>query len=235
MDLGLERAGFQVKWQVEIDEYASKVLEKHWPDVTRFRDVRDCGSNNLETVDLIAGGFPCQDISAANSNSVGISGTRSGLWREFARIVCELKPQFALVENVARLLTINGGRDFGAILSDLDSFGYNAEWEVLPACAFGASHLRNRIFILATRQEMVHTNGTRLEGLHEKSYRKYLQSIAGDLSRYTRDTTPRVCRKGDGIPHRVDRLRGLGNAVVPQVAEYIGRRIIAMARSQEAY
>lgn len=144
LDLGLERAGMQCAWQVEIDDYATKVLQKHWPNVTRFRDVRACGEHNLAPVDLIAGGFPCQDISDAGKQA-GIEGERSGLWAEFYRIICELRPRFVLVENVAALLH----RGMGRVLGDLAAGGYDAEWQILSAESIGAPHLRERVFIVA--------------------------------------------------------------------------------------
>lgn len=105
LDLGLERTGrFKVAWQVEIDPFCKRVLAKHWPNVTRHDDVCSVGSHNLSTVDLLVGGFPCQDISYAG-NQVGITGERSGLWKEFLRIICELRPRFVLIENVKALLS----------------------------------------------------------------------------------------------------------------------------------
>src|SRR6266704_6055187 len=103
IDLGLDRAGFQCQWQVEINEYAQKVLAKHWPDVARYGDIRTVGKHILEAVDLIAGGFPCQDISNAGKRA-GIEGERSGLWSEYFRVICELRPRYIIVENVAALL-----------------------------------------------------------------------------------------------------------------------------------
>src|SRR4051812_10602658 len=114
IDLGLERAGMQCKWQVEINDYATRVLAKHWPDVHRERDVRACGAHNLTTVDLICGGFPCQDISYAGKGA-GLAGRRSGLWFEYARIIRELEPRYVLVENVAALLD----RGMGDVLGSL--------------------------------------------------------------------------------------------------------------------
>src|SRR6476661_6834913 len=114
IDLGLERAGMRCAWQVEIDDYATRVLAKHWPDVTRFRDVRSVGAHNLTPVDLLAGGFPCQDISDAGKRA-GIEGARSGLWSEFARLIGELRPRYVLVENVTALLR----RGMGTVLGDL--------------------------------------------------------------------------------------------------------------------
>src|SRR5215471_10832235 len=102
-DLGFERAGFKTIWQVEIDEYCRRVLERHFPGAERFADIRDCGKHNLKPVDVISGGFPCQDISNAGLRA-GIDGERSGLWNDMQRIVGELCPRFVLVENVAALL-----------------------------------------------------------------------------------------------------------------------------------
>lgn len=103
-DLGFERAGFQTVWQVEINDYCRKVLAKHFPHAERFEDVRECGAHNLKPVDVICGGFPCQDISNAGLRA-GIDGERSGLWREYARIISELRPKAVLIENVAALLS----------------------------------------------------------------------------------------------------------------------------------
>lgn len=145
MDLGLERAGMECAWQVEIDEFCRKVLTKHWPNVPKFNDVRECGKHNLEPVDLIAGGFPCQDISVGNQAGQGLEGERSGLWSEMFRIISELRPGFALVENVANLFN----RGIERVLGNLAGIGYDAEWQVIPASAVGAPHTRSRVFIVA--------------------------------------------------------------------------------------
>lgn len=122
IDLGLERAGMRCVAQVEIDDYATRVLAKHWPTVRRLRDVRSAGAHNLPRADVIAGGFPCQDISNAGRRA-GIGGERSGLWAEYARIVRELRPRYVLVENVAALLS----RGVDRVLGDLAALGYDAE------------------------------------------------------------------------------------------------------------
>ena len=147
LELGLERAGMTVCWQVEKDDYAVRVLEKHWPEVPKHRDIFECGAHNLEPVDLICGGFPCQPVSVA--------GKRKGnkderwLWDEFYRIICELRPKWVVAENVPGLLSIRDGKLFAGILRDLAAGGYDAEWQVLPASAFGAWHRRDRVFIVA--------------------------------------------------------------------------------------
>ena len=153
LDLGLERAGMICKWQVEVNDYATKVLEKHWPDVARFRDVRECGAHNLEPVDLICGGFPCQDVSLAGKRA-GLEGERTTLWSEFARIIREIRPRWVLAENVPGLLSSDSGRFFGRVLGDLAACGYDAEWDTIPACAVGAPHRRYRVFVVARRNDL---------------------------------------------------------------------------------
>jgi DNA (cytosine-5)-methyltransferase 1 len=145
IELGLEwTEAFRTVWQVERDPYCQRVLAKHWPDAVRHEDVCAVGAANLAPVDLICGGFPCQDISNAGKRA-GIDGERSGLWREYARIVRELRPRYVLVENVAALL----GRGLGVVLGDLAACGYDAEWSVLSAQNVGAPHLRERLFVIA--------------------------------------------------------------------------------------
>jgi DNA (cytosine-5)-methyltransferase 1 len=150
--LGLERAGMKCAWQVEIDPYARAVLNKHWPDVPKHDDVRTFPPTHTHThtqdfsVDLICGGFPCQDISYAGKGA-GLAGARSGLWHEFARIIGEIRPKYVLVENVAALLT----RGMGDVLGTLASLGYDAEWHVIPASAVGAPHRRERVWIIGVR------------------------------------------------------------------------------------
>ena len=152
LDLGLERAGMSVRrGKSKCDEYARRVLAKHWPDVRRWRDVRTFPPEPASawSVDLVCGGFPCQDISNAGKRA-GIDGARSGLWSEYARIIDVVRPRYVLVENVAALL----GRGMGRVLGDLSELGYDAEWDCLPAAAFGALHVRNRVFLLAYAKEL---------------------------------------------------------------------------------
>ena len=155
--LGLERAGMKCAWQVEIDPYARAVLNKHWPDVPKHDDVRTFPPTHTHThththtqdfsVDLICGGFPCQDISYAGKRA-GLMGCRSGLWTEFARVIGVLRPSYVVVENVAAILSLG----MGTVVADLSSLGYDAEWHVIPASAVGAPHRRERIWIVGHAQ-----------------------------------------------------------------------------------
>jgi len=144
-DLGFERAGMQCAWQVEINTAASSVLGRHWPHVARYSDVRKV--ENLEPVDLICGGFPCQDLSVAGKRK-GLAGERSGLWFEFHRVLGEVGPGWAVIENVPGLLSSNGGRDFAVILRGLAELGYGVAWRILDAQYFGVAQRRRRVFIV---------------------------------------------------------------------------------------
>ncbi len=222
-DLGFERAGMVCKWQVEIDPYCQRVLAKHWPNVRRHDDVRTFQPGDADEwrVDVICGGFPCQDISAAGTK-VGLAGDRSGLWREMHRIICELQPRFAVVENVAAVLD----RGHGEILGSMAASGFDGEWEVLPACAFGAPHSRERMFYI------FYPNSSQLRASRPPEDQVASAVVPKRRTRRARQvaswwaTQPEPCSVVYGIPGVVDRLRGFGNAVVPQVAEWIGRRIV---------
>lgn len=148
LELGLELAGVgNVVWQVEIDPFPRSVLARHWPNVDRsVTDVRLAGPSTLAAVDVICGGFPCQDISYAGKGE-GLAGERSGLWYEYARVVREMEPRFVVVENVAALAT----RGLDAVLGTLADLGYDAEWRSIRASDVGAPHRRERLFIVAHR------------------------------------------------------------------------------------
>ena len=148
-DLGLERAGFDIAWQVEIDPYCQRVLAKHWPTVQRYGDIRVIDWSAVEPVDLLCGGFPCQDISFAGKGA-GLSGERSGLWFEYAKAIDALKPRYVLIENVAALRS----RGLDQVLGSLAALGYDAEWHCIPASAVGAPHRRDRIWIVAYPSEL---------------------------------------------------------------------------------
>lgn len=231
IELGLERTGgFRTVWQVEIDDYARRVLERHWPDVRRWDDVRTFPPESVDEwrCDLICGGFPCQDISDAGKR-IGITGERSGLWVEFARIIRLLRPRFVLVENTPALLA----RGMGVVLGDMAAIGYDAEWQVLSASQFGAHHIRSRLFILAypagQRTEEDETEAGIIAGRIPEKRRQAFPPFDGRTGCYGRHLPHAdLCRVAYGDATELDRMRigRLGNAVVPQVAEWIGRRIL---------
>lgn len=226
LELGLEWAGVgHTVWEVEYDAFRRGILAKHWPDAQRFNDVRDVGAHNLEPVDVICGGFPCQDISYVGKGA-GLSGARSGLWYEFARIVGEMGPRYVVVENVAALRT----RGLDQVLGTLADLGYDAEWSHLSACAVGAPHPRERLFIVAyTNGEQLGLDRSQDHGAESDAGRDdYRPRASVDDKRPKWAEESRMDRVLNGVASRVDRARNeaLGNAVVPQVAEIVGRRLL---------
>lgn len=216
--LGLERTGgFETVAFCEIDPFCRRVLAKHWPNVPIHEDVKKLEGSDVGSIDAICGGFPCQDISASGKGA-GLAGERSGLWRECLRLVCELRPRYVFVENVGALAF----RGLGDVLGDLARVGYDAEWYCIPASALGAPHRRERLWIVA------YANSERRQGLSlgYDSLRQ-LEREASEAFRVPELPQPAICGVDDGVPNRVDRLRSLGNAVVPQIPELIGRAILA--------
>lgn len=228
LDLGFERAGFEVRWQVEIDRFCRAVLAKHWPDVQRYEDVRACGVRNLERVDCVVAGPPCQPIS--NQGHRRGSADERWLWPECIRVLGELRPRVAVLENPTSIAF----RELGTVLELLADVGFDAEWTPICPTALGGPQYRERLWIVAYPH-----NGS-VEGIHaeprvlptpEGVYRlRFLGRDAGADGRAHAEgilwpAEPDVVRVADGIPDRVDRVVGLGNAVVPQVAEVIARRV----------
>jgi DNA (cytosine-5)-methyltransferase 1 len=252
-DLGFERAGMECRWQVEIETHRKRVLAKHWPKVRRWGDVRTWPQPDTERVDVICGGFPCQDISAANPKGKGLGGSRSGLWWEFHRIIEAMQPAWVVIENSPVLRS----RGLEQVLRALAAIGFDAEWHCVPAAAFGACHRRDRIWIIANanglgsdaraqptkRQTRTDADQRRSQNVGDVD-RKGLAIRQGEpgyprpkLSAPERtswwDVEPNVVRVVHGLPERVDRVASLGNAVVPQAAEWIGRRIVEAINSQK--
>ena len=219
IDLGLERAGMTVKWHSEIDPYACRVLKKHWPDVPNLGNIKEINWKEVEKVDVIAGGYPCQPFSTAGLRQ-GENDKRH-LWPFFRNAISELRPHYAILENVRGHLSMG----FDRVLGDLADIGYDAEWQLVSAASVGAPHKRERIICLA------YPDSTRRQGRIWSQEGKS-QASRSDISRQASGrchhwiTEPEIRRVVDGIPKRMDRLRGLGNAVVPQVAEYVGQLIM---------
>lgn len=285
-DLGLERAGMRIEWQVENNDYCRDILKKHWPSTPCHYDIKQIDWRDIPRVDLICGGFPCQPFSLAGKRR-GKSDDRY-LWPEVVRCLDALRPAWFLGENVPGLINLA----LDQVCTDLEALGY-AVWPVcVPACAVDAPHQRQRVWIVAhhnaewesqsqrieqdqrrwtinSGQDVAHTEcagsqGQRTEyGLREigeeieagrggdvaDAFREQSERgrngterrewSAGEATANGRSRSavanvgwlpePGVGRVAHGVPRRVDRLRGLGNAVVPQVAEEIGRMILEVS------
>ena len=245
IDLGLERAGMRIVGQVEIDPFCRDVLSRHWPRVPRHDDVRSClkwwQQERRPDVHVIAAGFPCQPFSIAGPKR-GQTDER-WLWPPTVRVVRALRPPWTLLENVPGILR----EDWGTVLADLAAIGYDAEWESLPASAFGANHRRDRVFAVAYphREHRSAERGPACGGQLRADLPRRGKEAVADTNREPSlwapvprrerthwTTEPRLGRVAARVPSGVDRLRSLGNAVVPQVAEYVGRCIVAAERSR---
>lgn len=244
--LGLEKTGlYETVAFCEWDKNCQMALNNHWPDVCKFDDVSDLygysgyvnytyyksgakdGLYDLKVsreVDVITGGFPCQDISNSGSK-VGISGPRSGYWKQYWRLINEIKPKGVIIENVSALRT----RGLDVVLSDLNEIGYDAEWHCIPASYLGAIHKRDRIWIIAyprsLRREndipLVKTLGEGQEAiLHSKEC--LLDVVNNPFGRTNGLPEPLVRRGDDGFSRRVDRLKQVGNSVYWPIVEQLG-------------
>lgn len=218
IDLGLERAGMSVVWNSEIDPYACEVLKKHWPNVPNLGDIKGIDWRTVPKVDVIAGGYPCQPFSNIRRDRKGILDERY-LWDYIQHAVSIVRPRVAFFENVEGHLRVG----FNQVLEGLASIGYDAEWDMLPASAFGAPHQRKRLIVLAYSPLRDEQHSVPLQ---EKQTSETVVHSWEAVARNNRwETEPTVDRVADGVPNRMDRIRGLGNAVVPQVAEYVGNMI----------
>jgi len=268
--LGLERTeGFETVAFCEIDKHCQKVLKKHWPDVPTFDDVTKLKGKNFKNIDVICGGFPCQDISIAGKKE-GLKGERSGLWSEFKRLIKEVKPQYAIIENVANLRN----KGLNQVLKDLWSIGYDCEWHIISASSIGAPHLRERVWIIAhpssTRtgfnhsrvrrqfdrgsfQEGRNTNEETSKSPNADIFRLWCPfasekeafgwwtettSKFHDVFRQILSVEPAICRSDDGFSSGLDRgrrqrIKQLGNAVVPQIPQLIGQAILEWESKNE--
>jgi len=248
--LGLERTGgFETVAFCEIEEFPRKVLAKHWPTVPIYEDVRTLNADRLAAdgiaVDIITGGFPCQDLSVAGKRAGLEQGTRSGLWSEIVRLAVELRPRFILVENVANLLagpSEQPGRWFGRVLGDLAEIGFDAEWDCIPAAAVGAPHLRDRIWLLAyPKQEQrvcpIFNANHAQETTRRNAAKRMQDGLRPEMGTPVRFLPgqwvdkPKPERVADGISDWPHRLAALGNAVVPQIPEMIGHAILKSMRA----
>ena len=246
LDLGLERAGMEVIWQSEIDPYACKVLAKHWPEVVNHGNIKEINWQEVKRPDVICGGYPCQPFSTAGKRR-GEEDPRH-LWPWVREAISELRPRYAILENVRGHLSMGGL----SVIAELASIGYDAEWRVVSAASVGANHRRDRIVIVAypnnsgSHREEINSADTgfnAFSGLgrcgedvaEQEDCRRVYNGTREDgyVGWQWWEVEPNVGRVANGVPSRVDRLRGLGNAVVPQVAEVIGRLVISDYQSRE--
>jgi DNA (cytosine-5)-methyltransferase 1 len=214
LDLGLERAGMQVIWQSEIEPYACKVLKKHWPEVVNHGDIKQIKWGDIVRPNVICGGYPCQPFSSIG-NRKGEQDKRH-LWPWVKEAISHLRPDYAILENVRGHLSMGGM----SVIGELATLGYDAEWRIVSAASVGAHHRRDRIIIVAYPHS---------KPRHDKPIGPVFQRHIERCNRW--QSEPDVARVADGLPFRVDRLRGLGNAVVPQVAEVIGRLVVEHANA----
>ena len=222
LDIAAEWAGFQTVGQCEWAEYQTKVLEKHWPDVTRWRDIRTLTKESfyertgLRTVDVISGGFPCQPHSKAGRRRASCDDR--DLWPEMRRVISEIRPTWVVGENVRGILSSEDGRFFRGILREFSELGYDVGWCCIRASEVGGVHNRERIGIIA------HTSRVRRMGDEPKIDRmdRNKQALNDPYSgpeewqRQCNLFEPKLLRDHDGVPNWVDRIKCLGNAVVPQ-------------------
>ena len=223
--------GFETVAFVEREPFCQKVLNLNWPSVPIYPDVTTFTAEP-GFCDVITAGFPCQDLSAAGKQA-GLSGERSGLFYEVIRLAREIQPRFIVFENVANLVSHQGGATFQEVLFQIARAGFDAEWAVVSAKDVGACHLRKRIWIVA------HANRSgpqRLGGECELEQCGGQESppwrggscLSSDWRSYLSE--PVLCRGDDGLSNRVDRLKALGNAVVPQCAAIPLRRVLELSR-----
>jgi DNA (cytosine-5)-methyltransferase 1 len=263
LDLGLERAGMEVIWQSEIDPYACRVLNKHWPKVVNHGNIKEIDWTRVQRPDVICGGYPCQPFSTAGQRK-GENDPRH-LWPWVRQAISELRPRYAILENVRGHLSMGGM----SVIGDLTNIGYDCQWRVISASSVGANHKRERVFIVAypndtgshttpiystergeptfvglggRREDMAYPDSERQQGssrFQERETQPSRLDLFSPSTKWDKEWTewkwwrvePDVGRVAYGVPNRVDRLRGLGNAVVPQVAEIVGRLVMAHANA----
>ena len=223
--------GFSTTQFVELDSYCQKVLRKHWPEVPIHADITTFTAEP-GMFDVITAGFPCQDLSSAGKQR-GLQAERSGLFYEVIRLARELRPQFVLFENVGNLLSHQNGETFQEVLFQIAKAGFDAEWAVIPASDVGACHQRKRIWIIAHAN---HQGLQRRESVFVPEHSIQWVAGAGNSQLLSADwrtyvSEPALRRGDDGLSGRVDRLKALGNSIVPQVAAIPLQRIKGLSQN----
>lgn len=223
LDLAAEWAGFRTVGQCELAEYPRRILEKHWPNIERWKAIEELSADEFYRktgvekgkLTCISGGFPCQPHSVAGLRQASLDAR--DLWPEYRRIIDEIRPKWVVAENVRGLLSSENGRFFRGILRDFADLGYDVGWCCYRAADVGAIHSRERIGIIA------HTHGERLERMCKgSSYRgeqqtyEYSSREIENWQRLSNLYEPKLLRNHHGISNYMDRIKCLGNAVVPQ-------------------
>lgn len=226
-DLGWMMAGFDIRWQVEVDEYCRKVLDLRFPETKKHDDIRTFDGRKEEPVDIVAGGFPCQPFSVAGKQK-GHQDDRN-LWPEMLRVIREVRPRWVVAENVPGIISLY----LDVVLSDLEKEGY-AIWTIIfPAHGLGANHKRDRMWIIAYSGKFRYSGLQRLQKNIDKigqggasPTRTAMQCFNDSLEWRTWAVKPFLRREDDGVPRRVDRLKALGNGQVVACTAWIGQRIM---------
>ena len=245
--LGFEWAGLSKPVAFsEIEPYCQKVLAKHWPNAYQFGDIRNVTKESIEQsgvgpIDIVTGGFPCQPHSLAGKRLA--SRDERDLWGEYARVIGEIRPRWVVAENVRGLLSSENGRYFGKVLRDLAELGYDAEWHIIPAASIGAPHQRARLFLVAyptcfglesANNNRILCKQTNISGNNgfdsAEAWTNGDKSLGIDSKSAIESNFLRMV---DGFSNSVDRLKALGNAIVPQVAQFVGE-CIKRAEAQTA-
>lgn len=228
-ELGAQMSGIETLWNCEFEEHKRKILKRHFPNAIQYNDVRTM--YNPCYVDIMSGGFPCQDISIANVSNKslwkdgkvkGINGERSGLWKEYSRILGEVRPKYILFEN-SPMLVIRG---FERVLCDLSKSGYDCQWQCLQTSQFGFNHRRERVYGIAYTREIGCKNNTSIflpiqEVLQERTPRQNIVSMP--FERFDCNSDYENVRMDDGFSAGLDerRIEDMGNAVIPLIAHYL--------------
>jgi len=238
--LAAQRAGFQTEVFCEKDKFCQKVLKKHWSKIPIIPDIRDPDGTKCREAAILTGGFPCQPFSQAGKRR-GKDDDRY-LWPEMFRVISEAKPAWVLAENVTGIINMV----LDQTLADLESEGYETGTFVIPALSLNAPHRRDRVWIIAhdargkksrgipsfkwekipeigkANNHASNSPGSRLERLCKKKFKSpFLYAQRRNWEKDWYEVATRFCRVDDGVPNRVDRLKALGNAIVPQIAEVI--------------
>ena len=243
-ELGLHWAipNLQTVWQIEKDKFCQKVLKKHWPNSQLHEDITTINTKELSDIDILCAGFPCTDLSEANIKGKGLYGKKSGLFWDLCRIIRDFRNQkrqipIILLENVTGLTF----RGLGTVLGEISQIGYSIEFFTVKARSFGAPHIRERWFgicyianphISSTQEQSV--NPWRLET--ESRFKRGSGENDGVYSKNYWQEGPiesPLCSLDDGISNRMARLKALGNAIVPQCSEWIGKRLIETGLIEE--